>query len=159
MFRNAPIKLLLSVVTTAIAWPAAADDNVDVSALRAETRQLEQQMYEIYNGLNSDDEFDVTCDEYKVTGSIIPDWQCNAAFMRNASSQATSGGFHNPMAAMTRTQDGFVPQSREQVAFKSRRKVQQLNDDMMALARQHQELAAAMIAFNDKREELAKLEK
>lgn len=142
------------------AWPAqAAAEPADVLALRAEAQQLEQEMYELFNALNDDDDFDVTCDERKVTGSTIPVWACEAAFMRQASANAMASRFDNTGAGMANTQNGFIPQSREQTAFKSRRKVQQLNEEMLALARRNPELAAAMIAFNEKREQLAQVEK
>jgi hypothetical protein len=137
-----------------VASTAAAQDAVDLTALRAETRQLEQHMYDVFNSLNSDDEFDVTCGEKKVTGSAIPAWTCEAAFMRNAAARGMSSRFDNPGAAMANTQGGFIPQSTRQVAFNERKKTQELNEEMMALARQHEELASAMIAFNAKREQL-----
>ena len=149
---------LISVLCL-LATTAAAQDAVDVSALRAETQQLEQHMYELFNALNSNDEFDVACGEKKVTGSAIPVWQCEAAFMRNASARTVASRFDNPGAPMANTQGGFIPQSTRQIAFNERKKTQELNDEMMALARQNNALASAMIAFNEKRLQLEAADK
>jgi hypothetical protein len=150
MLKKGHLALLLSL----LAVTAQAEDQVDPIALRAETQQLEQHMYDLYNALNSNDDFDVACAEQKVTGSTIPEWRCEAAFMRDAASRSVAGRFDNPGAAMANTQGGFVPTSSRQIAFNQRKKVQELNDDMMALARQNNELAQAMIAFNTKRQQL-----
>lgn len=144
---------LISVLCL-LATTAPAQDAVDLSTLRAETRELEQYMYEVFNALNSTDDFDVACGEKKVTGSTIPQWSCEAAFMRDAASRSVAGRFDNPGAAMANTQGGFIPQSTRQVAFNERKKTQELNDEMLALARRNNALAAAMIAFNAKREQL-----
>jgi hypothetical protein len=162
MFKKAPSTLLLCLLaTTAVApaWAAtAAQEKTDVIALRAETQQLEQHMYEVFNTLNSTDDFDVTCLEKAPTGSTIPVWQCEAAFMKDARSNDVSGRV-NQLEGAANTQNGFIPQSGKQLAFKSRKKTQALNDEMMALARQHPELASAMIALNNKRQLLEKAEK
>ncbi len=155
MFKKAPITLLALLMAT----QAVAQAPVDLIALRAETRQLEQHMYEVFNALNSTNDFDVACGEKKVTGSTIPEWTCEAAFMRDAASRAVAGRFDNPGAAMANTQGGFIPQSTRQVAFNERKKTQELNDEMMALARRNNELASAMIAFNAKREQLEAADK
>jgi len=149
-------KALITSSFLLLAATAPAAEQSDLLALRAETRQLEQQMYDLFNALNSDDQFDVACGEHKVTGSTIPEWRCEAAFMRNASARSTSSRFDNPLAAAANTQGGYVPQSSRQIGFNQRKKVEQLNQEMMTLARQNPPLAAAMIAYNDKRQQLEK---
>lgn len=155
MLRKGPATLLLSLLAAA----ATAQDAVDVVALRAETRQLEQQMYELYNSLNRDDDFDVTCDEKKVTGSTIPEWTCEAAFMRNAATRSVASRFDNPLSGAANTQSGFIPQSQSEIAFSQRRKTRELNEEMLDLARKNQELASAMIALNEKRQQLEAADK
>lgn len=162
MFTKAPIMLLLCLpAATAAAQPEtgpASQEQISVIALRAETQQLEQHMYKVFNGLNSTDDFDVTCLEKAPTGSAIPVWQCEAAFMKDAGLNDVSGRV-NQLEGAANTQNGFIPQSGKQLAFKSRKKTQALNDEMMSLARQHPELASAMIALHNKRQQLEKAEK
>jgi hypothetical protein len=47
-------------------------------------QQIEQRMFDLFNALNSNDEFDVACAHKTLTGSRLPPWQCEAAFMRDA---------------------------------------------------------------------------
>jgi hypothetical protein len=154
-----PGKTTITALLLLLATGAVAQDETNSITLRAEAQQLERHMYELFNALNSDDDLDVTCGDTKVTGSTIPVWTCEAAFMRDGQANAMSARFDNPGAAMANTQGGFIPQSRRQTAFNARQKTRQLNDEMRALARQNAELAAAMIAFNDKRVQLENLEK
>jgi hypothetical protein len=147
-------KTSLGLSLVLLATTAAAADQADLIALRAEARQLEANMYNLFNQLNSDDDLDVSCSETKVTGSTIPAWTCEAAFMRDAASANVSARFDNPLSGAANTQQGFIPQSTRQVSFNQRGKIQELNDEMMTLARQNPPLASAMIAFNAKREQL-----
>lgn len=158
MWKKASIAALLLVVAAG-ACAQHSQEEADLIALRAEARQLERAMYDVYNRLNSDDNFDVACDEYKVTGSIIPEWQCNAAFMREAALNASASRYDNPGSPLANTMGGFVPTSDETLLRRARRKIQQLNDEMRALARQHQELAASMIAYNEVRQQLENSER
>ncbi|MEY4641288.1 MAG: hypothetical protein RLZZ227_1282 [Pseudomonadota bacterium] len=151
MSPRAPFTFLLLLLTTpAMAQPA----ETDVIALRAEAEQLEEKMYTLFNALNSTDDFDVACGHKAPTGSTIPVWQCDAAFMRDARVRDMSTQYDNPTGGAANTQNGFIPQSGQQLSFKNRKKTQALNDEMMALARQHPELASAMIALNAKRQQL-----
>jgi hypothetical protein len=161
MLTGKPLTLLmLLLATNAMAQSEAPSPSTpDVITLRAEMQQLEQNMYEVFNGLNSTNDFDVTCGDKAVTGSTIPVWQCDAAFMKDVRARDMSGRFDNPTGGAANTQNGFIPQSGKQMAFKYRKKAEQLNEEMMSLARQHPELASAMIAFNAKRQELEKAEK
>lgn len=162
MFKKTSTTLLLALVAIhAAASDDAAAQEPDAISVRAEAQQLEQQMYTVFNELNSSDDFDVTCSEKKVTGSLIPEWSCDAAFMRNAEAQGSAGRFDNPSNGGTGTLSRYepVPQSKAQVSRKTRKKTEELNAEMMSLARQHPELASAMIAYNNKRLQLEALEK
>ena len=161
MFRKAPIKFLLFLLAANAAAQSeaasTAQEQIGVTALRAETRQLEQNMYNVFNKLNSSDDLDVACGEKPVTGSTIPVWQCDAAFMRDAGSTDVGRRFDNNPTRDN--QFAYAPQSARQLSFNHRKKTRQLNDEMKALALAHPELGSAMLALHAKRQQLEKLEK
>jgi hypothetical protein len=163
MLKKAPVILLLSLLSAnAMAQSestSAAPEQTDIIALRAETQKLERDMYSIFNALNSSDDLDVSCLEKAPTGSTIPVWQCEAAFMKDVKARDVSSRFDNPVGGAANTQNGFIPQSGRQMSFNNRKKAEQLNDEMKALARQHPELASAMLALHAKRQQLEALEK
>ena len=158
MFKKRPNTLLLFLLlANSVAQSEEAPQaQVDVSAIRAETKQLEQDMYKLFNKLNSSDDLDVACGDRAVTGSTIPVWQCDAAFMRDAGSTDVGRRFDNNLARGT--QFGNAPQSSKQLSAAYRKKAQQLNDEMKALALEHPELGSAMLALHVKRQQLEKLE-
>jgi hypothetical protein len=153
MFARASITFLFLLAANARAQ-AAEVAGTDVIALRAEAEQIEDKMYKLFNDLNSTDDFDVACGHKAPTGSTIPVWQCDAAFMKDVKARDISTRFDNPSGGAANSQNGFIPQSGQQLAFKYRKKAQALNDEMMALARQNPELASAMIALNNKRQQI-----
>jgi hypothetical protein len=163
MFKKTSItlSLFLLVANTAVESEAAqpTQEQTDIIALRAEVQQLEKNMYSLFNKFNSSDDLDVDCLEKAPTGSTIPVWQCEAAFMKDVQSRDTSSRWDNPGAAAGNTQNGYIPQSTRQLSFKNRKKAQQLNDEMKALGVQHPELGSAMLALHAKRQQLEKLEK
>ncbi|MES2626691.1 MAG: hypothetical protein V4628_15500, partial [Pseudomonadota bacterium] len=129
MFNKAPntlflVLLLTSAVVQATEAPVAKEQT-DVAALRAETRQLEQNMYNLFNKFNSNDDLDVACGDKAVTGSTIPVWQCDAAFMRDAGAQDVGRRFDNNYSRDSAF--GNAPQSTKQLSFSLREKTQQLN--------------------------------
>ncbi len=159
MFTKAPIAALLFLLTATAAAQSGAPEQTDVISLRAETERLEQNMYTLFNALNSNDDFDVACGHKAVTGSVIPAWQCEAAFMRNAATRDVGNRWDNQVgggndAFFGNSLSGNAPQTPEQLAFKYRRKTRQLNDEMKALALAHPELASAMLALNDAQQRL-----
>jgi hypothetical protein len=161
MSGKSRIAMLVALLTASAAAQSAspAQQNIDIITLRAETQKLEQEMYTVFNQLNSTDDFDVTCLEKAPTGSTIPVWQCEAAFMKDARSKALSGRWDNPSSRSTNTQRGFIPQSGGQISFNNRKKTQALNDELMTLARQHPQLATAMLTLHAKRLQLEELDK
>lgn len=157
MFRKTLTLSLALIATQALAADNAA--SADAISVRIEARQLEQQMYAVFNRLNSTDDFDVTCAEQKVTGSVIPEWSCDAAFMKNANARDASARFDNPSGGGQISPYEFIPQSKRQISFKNRKKAEELNAEMTSLARQNPELASAMIAYNNKLKQLEALER
>jgi hypothetical protein len=161
MFKKTSITLLLSLLAANVLaqseGTASAQLQTDVTTVRAEARQLEKDMYDLFNKLNSSDDLDVACGERAVTGSTIPVWQCDAAFMRDAASTDVGRRFDSNPGG--NNQFGYAPQSSKQMSTSFRKKDQKLNDEMKALALEHPELGSAMLALQAKRQQLDKLEK
>ncbi len=51
-------------------------------ALRMEIESVETEVYDMFNELNSNDEFDVSCEDIVYVGSRIPRRTCMAAYLR-----------------------------------------------------------------------------
>ena len=51
-------------------------------SLRLEIESAETEVYNLFNELNNNDEFDVTCEEVVYTGSHLPVRTCMAAYLR-----------------------------------------------------------------------------
>jgi hypothetical protein len=161
MFKNAHITLVLLLSTGSVIAQAGeleqAGAKSDVIVLRAETQKLEQDMYTLFNALNSSDDFDVVCDEKAVTGSKIPVWQCDAAFMRDASATDVGRRFDNNPTRQS--QFANAPKTSKQISNSYQDKVQKLNDEMKTLAAKNPELGTAMLALHAKRQQLEQAEK
>lgn len=153
-----------SMDATAQPQPADATDVAESSgssprALRAEIRTLERDMFELFNKLNSNDDFDVTCDFHTPTGSKLAVWQCEPAFLRLAesaeymqmkdNSNTDTGGIHGI---------GYLPRRSDDVAFMQREKAAQMQEEMRALALEHPELAKAIVTLHARRLQLAEME-
>ena len=60
-------------------------------ALRLEVQAARERVYDLFNSLNSNDEFDITCQNVPMTGTRIPQRVCRPQFAGNATSTAASG--------------------------------------------------------------------
>jgi hypothetical protein len=116
--------------------------------LQNEIRADEVQMYELFNDLNSNDDFDVTCRNITHTGTLIPTWECDAGFM-------TRERFQNVQDFL---QSGFIPKTDEQMYWENRHKVAALNAEMIALAKENPALARAMLDLHAKRQRMEELQ-
>ena len=114
-----------------------------------EIQQAEVQMYEMFNALNSTDDFDVICRDVVHTGTLIPTWECDAGFM-------TRERFLNTQEFL---QFGTIPKTDEDMYFENRDKVEALNAEMKALAKENPDLARAMLDLHAKRERLEEMER
>lgn len=109
--------------------------------LRVEIERLEGAVYERFNALNSDDQFDIHCFEQEPTGSNIPLRRCAPNFVIRAESHAQSqilsdarggaGNNYNPAEHTLRMEQ----KSRELTAEMQRvaREDEQLLRDLMRL--------------------------
>lgn len=116
--------------------------------LIVEIRQVEVQMYEMFNDLNSTDDYDVICRNVIHTSTLIPEWECDAGFM-------TRERFRNTQEVL---EFGAMPKQEEEMYWENRHKVAALNAEMLALAKENPALANAMLELNAKREQLAAIE-
>ena len=116
--------------------------------LLEEIKNAEVLMYDIFNDLNSTDDFDVNCRNVTHTGTLIPEWECDSGFM-------TRERFQNTQDFL---QFGFMPKSDEEMYWENREKVAALNAEMLSLAKENPGLAEAMLDLNAKRERLEEIE-
>lgn len=107
--------------------------------LRREAIKAQELKYEIFNSLNSTDEFDITCDEVASTGSHIKRRLCIAGYMKAALEENARSILLLP---------GTI-RSYHQLAAANIHKTKALNKEMKDLAAKHPELATAMIRENE----------
>ncbi|MDG2176081.1 MAG: hypothetical protein P8M72_08135 [Gammaproteobacteria bacterium] len=63
-------------------------DSMSMSKLRREIRGAQSAMYDIYNELNEDDEYDIECTETRSARSLIRERVCMPNFMSTSLSEA-----------------------------------------------------------------------
>ncbi|MDG2174685.1 MAG: hypothetical protein P8M72_00895 [Gammaproteobacteria bacterium] len=116
--------------------------------LLQEIKDTEVLMYDIFNDLNSTDDFDVICRNVTYTGTLIPVWECDAGFM-------TRERFRG---AQDYLQFGFIQKTDEELYWENRDRVEALNAEMLSLAKENPGLAEAMLDLNAKRQRLEEIE-
>jgi hypothetical protein len=117
--------------------PVASDEEVVVRGrtpleVRLEIEKVENAVYERFNALNSDDDFDIVCAEHAPTGSNIPVRSCRPNFVLRAEQRA--GG-----ASLSRMQ-GTAPRSPQNVSAHLQQKGEELTAEMQRLAREDEQL-------------------
>lgn len=122
-------------------------DEIEVStdgsmhSLQMEVIRAEEQKYDIFNSLNSTDEFDIECKWYAPLGTRIKKWGCDVGYMKRAGAED----------ARDFLQHGTPVRSHQQRAIELANKTRALNKEMIYLAFRHPELAEAMIRANELR--------
>jgi len=104
-------------------------------SLRKEVYQAEDIKVELFNALNSTDEFDITCEYKAPLGSRIKRRVCDVGYMKKARAED---------AYLFLTM-GFRPRSDSQLEVEFAPKTEALNKEMVELAIKHPSLAKAMI--------------
>jgi hypothetical protein len=149
--RTLILVVLLGLGGSAHAQEASSSPSQDVEelvvpgrtpeSLRVEIERLEAAVYDRFNALNSDDEFDIHCLEHARTGSNIPSRTCAPNFVIQAESRAARntlrdgrsglGNHHNPAEQRMRMEQ----KSRELTAELQRvaREDEQLLRDLVRL--------------------------
>ena len=102
----------------------------DLGALRAEMVRAEDEVYELYNALNDNDDYDIICRKEARVGSQIKFRVCLSRFMRDAISEAAE------------EDEGFVSLTQPRVI--EERHDRMLRENMRAVADNNPELVAAL---------------
>jgi hypothetical protein len=113
-------------------------------SLRMEVIHAQELKFEVFNNLNSTDDFDITCGWHVPTGTKIKEWSCEVRFLQKVAADdardyvdsiigPAANGPRKPLA------------TREQRAVELARRTRELNREMKALAMKHPELAIAII--------------
>ncbi|HZF32118.1 MAG TPA: hypothetical protein VE907_23575 [Gammaproteobacteria bacterium] len=118
--------------------PAAGVDEIVVPGrtgeqLRVEIERLENSVYERFNALNSDDDFDVHCFEQAPTGSNIPVRTCWPNFALHAEERAAGNSLRGMQGVGA---GGNSQQERSDLA----RKGKEMIAEMQRVARQDEQL-------------------
>lgn len=115
--------------------------------LRVQIELAEEAVYDRFNDINSNDEFDIQCRQEARTGTRIPQRVCQANFWRAAQSDAA--------AATVRALQGSSAISPQVFQGEAIYKSRLLEDEMRLLAAQDEELLAAIVRLAGLTESLA----
>jgi hypothetical protein len=143
---------ILGIGAPALAQDAAAPaeaDEVIVSGrpenLRVEIERLEESVYERFNALNSNDEFDIHCFEQVPTGRHVPLRTCAPNFVTRTESAAAGSmltdGLHRA---------GNNNRPAEQ-AMRMEEKSRELTAEMQRIARQDEQLLRDLVRLDELR--------
>jgi hypothetical protein len=143
---------LLSLAAPALAQQTASADDVDEVVvpgsrpqnLRVEIERLEQVVYERWNALNSNDEFDIHCLDSEPTGSNITQTQCAPNFVIEAESRAAEDAVHGARTTGRSRNDEYVALVQE--------KSRQLNEEMKRVARQDEQFLRDLVRLDELRQ-------
>lgn len=106
--------------------------------LKMEMIRAEELKFDIFNSLNSTDDFDITCEWYTALGSIVKKWGCDVGYLKRSSADDARDMLQRGRPLVNRGQREV------ELAWKKRA----LNREMTALAVEHPELAIAIIKAN-----------
>ncbi len=110
-------------------------------SLRKEIRMANEVKYEIFNELNSTDDFDITCKWQTPTGTLLRQWGCEPGYMVKAREEEMDlyriAGWNLP------------PRSDLQLSAQFAEEHRALKKEMIDLALKHPELATAMIRADE----------
>lgn len=129
----------------------------ELFSLKKETIRAEGLKFEIFNSLNSTDDFDITCEMIVPINSHIKHRVCDVKFMKKARTEearrlldtafrvAGASGLPPEEVVVKNYLDFGLIRSDQQLAGLYTAKFKALNKEMIALAVEHPELATAMI--------------
>ena len=135
----------------------------ELYSLKMEVIRAEDLKFEIFNSLNSTDDFDITCEMLAGTGTHIKYRVCDVNFIKNARAEdaqrlldsvlRTSGITLNTEQGDSIATGGSIDlgliRSEQQLAVQFAPRYKALNKEMIALSVEHPELAAAIIRANE----------
>ena len=118
-------------------------------ALRMEIQSAETEVYNLFNELNSNDEFDVTCEDVVYTGSRIPRRTCMAAFLREEMAYQTQTFVQSiPLGDGLGAPGGGVLLDFETVQGEVRQKAEAMEQEMIRLAVENPDFAAMLVRLS-----------
>jgi hypothetical protein len=106
-----------------------------LSSLKMEGIRAEEIKFEIFNSLNSTNEFDITCEWRAPVGTRIKYRFCDVGFFRKARGEEFRRAFRG----------GYLPRADFQLATELAHKTEALNKEMVELGGKYPSLARAMI--------------
>lgn len=112
--------------------------------LRVEIERLEQVVYERWNALNSNDEFDIHCLDSEPTGSNIPQTHCAPNFVIEAESRAAEDAVHGARTTGHSRNDEYLAAVEE--------KSRQLSEEMKRVARQDEQFLHDLMRLDELRQ-------
>lgn len=112
--------------------------------LRVEIERLEQVVYERWNALNSNDEFDIHCLDSEPTGSNIPQTHCAPNFVIEAESRAAEDAVHGARTTGQSRNDEYLAAVEE--------KSRQLSEEMKRVARQDEQFLHDLMRLDELRQ-------
>ena len=113
-------------------------------SLRLEIKSAEADVYNLFNELNNNDEFDVTCEEVVYTGSFIPVTTCMAAYLRNEQAFQTQRFLESLSGGALGTPGSGALMDRDSAAGEVLEKTEAMEQEMIRLAIEVPEFNAAL---------------
>jgi hypothetical protein len=111
--------------------------------LRVEIERLEGAVYERFNALNSDDEFDIHCLKQAPTGSNIPLRTCTPNFVIRAEAASAAGMLTD---GRTGAGNNF---SRAELTMLMEEKSRKLTEEMQRVAREDERLLRDLVRLDE----------
>lgn len=111
--------------------------NNSIHSLQMDVIKAEELKYEVFNNLNSTDDFDITCEWRAPLGTRIKQWSCDVGYLKKARADNIRDWMWS---------GGSIPlKSNNQLIVQYAYKNKALNKKMEVLAMQHPELAIAIV--------------
>jgi hypothetical protein len=109
--------------------------NNSLGSLERDVIKAKELIFEVFNNLNSTDEFDITCEWHAPLGTNIKRWSCDVGYLKKARENSTRDWMERDIPMPTEAV------FRAQCAYKTRA----LNREMNALASIYPEMALAIV--------------
>lgn len=130
-----------------------------IGELRAEVEDARERAYELFNDLNSNDEFDVSCHKESRSGTNVPQVVCRAQFENRISAAAASeymstlfalcqpdgNGFLDTQACLFSGPGASARASAQGVEGQAPPKRDQMTQEIFRVARENDEFAQAIL--------------
>jgi len=129
--------------------PGASVDEVVVPGrrpenLRAEIERLERAVYDRWNVLNSNEEFDIHCVESEPTGSNLTQTRCAPDFVIQAESRSAENSIDGARTNSTSRNSEYVATME--------RKSRELQEEMQRVARQDEQFLRDLVRLDELRQ-------